>query len=485
MHLTALLSGLPVRRTTGLPEGENPEVLSLEYDSRRVEAGALFFAVEGEKTDGHLYVDEAVRRGALAVASERRSPPGTEVAWIQVEAVRPFMGLVADRFWGHPSGDLDLVGITGTNGKTTTAFLVHSVLRQRSTALLMGTIKTAFGDSEKESVRTTPESVDLQKVLAEALKSGCKTGAVEVSSHALFFYRVYQCSFPVAVFCNLSQDHLDFHRSLEEYFQAKCRLFQTPYNPGLRHAVVNADDPFAGRIPAAGGVRKTTFGFSTRCDVHPRGGGKSDRGYEAELHFFDRTLSIRTSLPGEHNLYNVMAAAAASSLLGCSDEEILRGVEDLKSVPGRFEKVDLEKPFTVIVDYAHTPHALENALKLSRRLSGSGVICVFGCGGERDREKRPMMGAVAVKNSDWAVITSDNPRGEDPDLINREIVAGIPERCNNYEVVPDRREAISRALARAGAGDLVLIAGKGHETYQDLSGGRIHFDDREVVREVQ
>jgi UDP-N-acetylmuramoyl-L-alanyl-D-glutamate--2,6-diaminopimelate ligase len=462
----------------------DPEIRSLDYDSRRVKEGSLFFAVKGEQTDGHLYIDEAIRKGAVAIVSSRPAPPELDVAWIQVEATRPCMGNLAAQFFQHPSRRLKLVGITGTNGKTTTAFLTHSILERQRPALLMGTIKAKIGEWESESERTTPEAVDIQAILDRALKSGCTTGVLEVSSHALFFYRVYRCSIPVAVFTNLSQDHLDFHKSLEEYFQAKCLLFQEHYNPGLRHAVVNGDDPFAERIELSPAVRRVTFGLSEGNDVYPVSHGTSLEGTRADLKWFDRRLSLSCPLAGEHNLYNIMSAAIAASLVGASDEQISEGLAQMQQVPGRFERVDTTGPATVIVDYAHTPHALENALRLCRLLTQGNVICVFGAGGDRDRGKRALMGAVAARNADRVIVTSDNPRFEDPGRITQEIQAGVPAGATHCEVILDRREAITRALEAAGGKDLVLLAGKGHEAYQHIQGETIPFDDREVVKEI-
>ncbi len=486
MRLQELLSRLTVQSLREPVKEMNPEIRSLDYDSRRVKEGALFFAVEGARTDGHLYIDEALGRGAVAVASQREAPPGaaTTVPWIQVEAVRPFMASLADRFYQQPSRRLQLVGITGTNGKTTTAFLVHSILEQQGPALLMGTVKTKVGKRQVESKRTTPEAVDIQETLAQAVQSGCAAGALEVSSHALFFHRVYQCRFPVALFTNLSHDHLDFHGSLERYFQVKCLLFQTDYNPGLKYAVLNADDPFTARIQLSPGTQSVTFGFSENSDVYPVDHKISLERTEVDLQFFDRRLSLSSPLAGEHNLYNIMSAATAASLLGVADEQICEGVARLDRVPGRFEKVEIGRPFTVIVDYAHTPHALENVLMLCRRVSKGRILCVFGCGGDRDRTKRALMGAIAVRHSDLALITSDNPRNEDPERIVAEIRAGIPAEASHYEVIVDRREAISKALKLARRGDLVLVAGRGHEPYQEIQGEEIRFDDREVIKEI-
>ncbi len=463
----------------------NPRIESLEYDSRQVQGNSLFFAVRGQVTDGHLYIDQALGKGSVAIVSEQEAPRDFPRAWVQVPAIRPFMARLADRFYASPSARLELVGITGTNGKTTTAFLVHSILEQQGPSLLMGTIRTRLGAQQIDSVRTTPEAIDIQKTLARALESGCRRGAAEVSSHALFFRRVYQCRFPVAVFTNLSQDHLDFHPNLEEYFQSKCLLFDSDYNPGLRWAVLDADDPFSARIPLPSGVRQIKVGFSEECHVFPVTYRTSVEGTEAELKIFDRRLSLSSPLVGKHNLYNIMLAVAAATALEVPEAQIRDGVSQLTRVSGRFEKVEIERPFTVIIDYAHTPDALENVLELCRQFSDRRVLCVFGCGGERDRTKRPLMGNIAVRDSDLAIITSDNPRWEDPNRIIHNIQAGIPADANNYEIIANRRQAIARSLELAQPGDIVLVAGKGHEIYQETRGKRLPFDDREVVKEVQ
>jgi UDP-N-acetylmuramoyl-L-alanyl-D-glutamate--2,6-diaminopimelate ligase len=484
MRLQKLISILPPESVRAPGEEMDPQIRSLDYDSRRVRKGSLFFAFKGEQTDGHLYIDQAIQKGAVAVVSSRAAPDGVPVAWVQVEATRPNMGILAAQFYRHPSRRLQLVGITGTNGKTTTAFLTHSILERQSPALLMGTIKAKIGEWESESERTTPEAVDIQEILDRALKSGCTAGVMEVSSHALFFHRVYQCSFSVAVFTNLSQDHMDFHESLEEYFQAKCLLFQEHYNPGLRYAVINGDDPFAQRIELAPSVQRVTFGFSESNDVYPVFHETSLEGTRVDLKWFDRSLSLSSPLAGEHNLYNIMSAAIAASLVGVSDEQIGEGMEQMGQVPGRFERVDTKRRSTVIVDYAHTPHALENVLRLCRQLAPRRVICVFGCGGDRDRGKRPLMGAIAAYNADQVIVTSDNPRFEDPARIAQEIQEGIPEEATHCEVILDRREAIAAALEEAGEKDIVLLAGKGHEVHQHVQGKTIPFDDREVVKEI-
>ncbi len=481
MTLQTLISEVPVKTVSaGNPEKANPEITALAYDSRQVVDGTLFFAIQGEVTDGHLYVDQAVGKGAVAVASDRQPPEGFRSTWIQAEKIRPAMALIANRFFGYPSEQLKLVGITGTNGKTTTAFLVHSVLQVDTPALLMGTIKTLVGNIEMESKHTTPEAIDIQNLLREALEKGCKRGVMEVSSHALALDRTYQCRFPVAVFTNLTQDHLDFHGTLEEYFKAKLLLFTHSYNPGLEYAVVNGDDPFSERIA----VRpRLAFGLKAGFDVYPEEQRTSLAGTQMTLAFMGRKLRLESSLVGRHNLYNLMAAATACSLAGISDEQIREGIARMKQVPGRFEKVAIEAPFSVVVDYAHTPDALENVLRLAREVTPGRVICVFGCGGDRDRRKRPIMGSIAAAKADIVIVTSDNPRSEDPEAIVDEILVGITPRTDHHEVIVDRRKAIKRAVGLARPGDTVLIAGKGHETYQIVKGHKSHFDDREVVKE--
>ena len=463
----------------------NPEVRSLHCHSREVKTNSLFFAIQGEQTDGHLFIDDALARGAVAIVSERLAPADAKCPWVQVESVRPVMAELANRFHGFPSENLELIGITGTNGKTTVSFLVHSILEQRAPSLLIGTVNVQIGNRKLPAALTTPNAIQIQRKLAETLEYGCNTGVVETSSHALYQYRVYQCRFPVAVFTNLSRDHLDFHSSLEDYFRAKCLLFQSEYNPGLKHAVLNADDPYSIRVPLQAGIDRVTFGSSESCDVYPLSYRTSIEGTEAELSFFDRRLLLKSFLAGEHNLFNIMSAAAAASLLGMTDSEICKGIDDLASVPGRFERIPLERPFQVVVDYAHTPDALENVLRFCQQLAPKRILCVFGCGGNRDRGKRPLMGGVAARRSDYFILTSDNPRWEDEERIIRDIQGGIPSGADNYEIVLDRREAISRALEMAREGDIILVAGKGHETYHIVRGERIHFDDREIIREVQ
>jgi UDP-N-acetylmuramyl-tripeptide synthetase len=349
----------------------------------------------------------------------------------------------------------------------------------------MGTIDTVVGSRKIEARMTTSEAPDIQKALRSGLQQNCRHGVIEVSSHALHLNRVFGCHFPVAVFTNLSQDHLDFHRDLDKYFEAKRLLFQLSHNPGLEYTVTNNDDHYGRRLRELSEVPAFTYGRSDGSDIRLRRHKSSQEGLELQLEFFGRPLALHSPLIGNHNLYNIMAAAAACSLLGVEDDTIRNGIRSLTNVPGRFERVQIEAPFTVILDFAHTPDALENALKLAAEISQERVICVFGCGGDRDRGKRPLMGKIAVEKADFVILTSDNPRSEDPESIISDIEKGIPSEASNFERIVDRKEAILRALELARAGDLILLAGKGHEIYQEIQGKKTHFDEREIVKETK
>ena len=482
MRLSSLLSAEGVRAfVRAVAEAGDPKIESLAYDSRQAGTGSLFFAIQGFRSDGHHYLDQALERGAVAVASERPAPDGCSVAWIRVSRIRRFMASVADRFFGRPSARLRLVGITGTNGKTTTAFLVHSILSQGEPSLVMGTLGARLDGRNWASERTTPESVDIQSILSQAVEAGCGRGVMEVSSHSLALDRAYGCRFPVAVFTNLTRDHLDFHRTRENYLRSKRLLFRSDYNPGLAWSVINHDDPASRRLDPEG--EAVTFGMTQEAQVRPLRRKTTVDGTRVELECRDRRLALSSPLVGDHNLYNIMAAVAACHALGIPDRQICAGISGLDRVPGRFEKVEVDGDYTVVVDYAHTPDALENVLRLARGLTSNRLLCVFGCGGDRDASKRPQMGEIATRRSDWTILTTDNPRSEDPEVILGQIRAGIPAERDNFETITDRREAIGRVVKLATAGDLVLVAGKGQETYQEIQGARIPFDDREVVRD--
>jgi UDP-N-acetylmuramoyl-L-alanyl-D-glutamate--2,6-diaminopimelate ligase len=471
MRLDELVAGLPGARVLG---DASVEVGGLEYDSRKVDPGSLFFCVVGEKVDGHEFGPRVVEEGAAALIVEREL---TELAVPQVvvESSRAAMAPLAARFWGDPTGQLRVVGVTGTNGKTTTAFLVREILQAADFRCgLLGTVKMVVGGVEKEVERTTPEAIELQRTFRQMLEGGDEACAMEVSSHALTLHRADAIHFEVALFTNLTQDHLDFHADMEDYFLAKRKLFEMA--PGTR--IVNVDDPYGRRLAE-----------EFECVTFSAEGAEAD--YSAREVEFDALgasfslgrMRLRTALPGHFNVANALGAFAAAEALGIGGDIAAAGLGRAARVPGRFEPIDEGQGFGVLVDYAHTPDSLENVLRAARRLTEGKLISVFGAGGDRDRDKRPKMGRAGAELSDLAVITSDNPRSEDPETIIREVAAGA-DGAKELEVVVDRRAAIALALGRAQPGDTVVIAGKGHEQGQEFEDGRkIPFDDREVARE--
>jgi UDP-N-acetylmuramoyl-L-alanyl-D-glutamate--2,6-diaminopimelate ligase len=480
------------------------EVEELAYDSRRVRAKTLFFCVPGEKVDGHEFAGAAVEGGAAALVVERELPK-LAVAQVVVSDARAAMAPMAARFFGDPTAELKVAGITGTNGKTTTAFLLREILESAGMHCgLLGTVKQVVGGVEEEVARTTPEAIDLQRTFRRMLDGGDRACAMEVSSHALVLHRCDAIHFDVALFTNLTQDHLDFHADMEEYFESKRRLFEM--GPGT--AIVNVDDPYGKRLAgeleaAAGGSACLTFSAEGKeahiiaSDVslkptgaeftvtQPLGRLKTSSG---AVHYPPAGV-VRTRLPGHFNVSNALGAFAAATAMGVEPDAAAAGLAQAAPPPGRFEPVDEGQPFSVLVDYAHTPDSLENVLRAARPLTSGRLIVVVGAGGDRDRDKRPKMGRAAVQGADLAVFTSDNPRSEDPEAIVAEVKAGAegiePAAGKaDVEAITNRRDAIAKALSCAEPGDTVVIAGKGHEQGQEFEDGRrIPFDDREVARE--
>jgi UDP-N-acetylmuramoyl-L-alanyl-D-glutamate--2,6-diaminopimelate ligase len=456
------------------------EIADLAYDARRVTPGALFACVPGLKVDGHDYAPAAVAGGAVALLVER--PLDLPVPQVVVDDVRTAMALAADAFFGRPTEGLEVAGVTGTNGKTTTAFLLYAILAAAGRRPgLLGTVESRIGGERRAVIRTTPEAIDLQRTFREMVDAGDRSCAMEASSHGSELKRLLGVRFAALVFTNFSQDHLDLHGTLEAYFDAKRRLFVEPDVSGRRPpAAINIGDEhgrkLADELRALGDV-PLTFGLTDDADVS----AEELELTHAGAAFRAGGLSIRTRLRGRFNVENVLGTVAAARLLGIEDAAIVRGVEHLAGVPGRFEAVDEGQPFAVLVDYAHTPEALENVLAEARQLTTNRVICVFGCGGDRDRAKRPLMGAVVTRLADRAIVTSDNPRSEEPLAIIAEIRAGMD---GDYEVEPDRAAAIARAVEEARDGDVVVVAGKGHEQGQEFAERTIPFDDREVARDV-
>jgi UDP-N-acetylmuramoyl-L-alanyl-D-glutamate--2,6-diaminopimelate ligase len=450
------------------------DVTDLAYDAREAGPGSLYFCIRGSRADGHDFAPEAVANGAVALVVER--PLELPVPQLVVEDARRAMPLAADEFFGRPTEQLEVAGVTGTNGKTTTAFLLYAILAAAGRRPgLLGTIESRVGGERRSAIRTTPEAIDLQRTFREMLDAGDRSAAVEATSHGSELGRLDRVRFSALVFTNLTQDHLDFHGTLERYFDAKRRLFTDARPP----AAVNVGDEHGRRLAdeLRGHNELLTFGLVDDAELRPEELELGPRG----AHLRAGGIELETRLRGRFNVENVLGAVAAARLLGIDDDAIAYGVRELRGVPGRFEAVDEGQPFAVLVDYAHTPDSLENVLRTARDLAQNRVICVFGCGGDRDRGKRPLMGRIATELADLAIVTSDNPRSEEPEAIIAEILQGTGSEA---AVEPDRREAIARAVADAGEGDVVVIAGKGHEQGQQFADCTIPFDDREVAREA-
>jgi UDP-N-acetylmuramoyl-L-alanyl-D-glutamate--2,6-diaminopimelate ligase len=478
MRLSELVQPLGALLFSTDPAGADPEISGLEYDSRRVARGSAFFAVTGYRQDGRKYVPQALDKGAAAIVSREPEDTGGAVL-VRVANVRRAMALMAAAFHGYPSQDMETVAITGTAGKTTTSYLLRSILEAygRKTGLV-GTIRYLIGEEVHEAPNTTPESLDLQRLLHAMRQKGVQAVVMEASSHGIELDRVAGIAFRAAVFTNFSQDHLDFHGTMEEYYRAKRRLFENL--PDTAKAVANIDDPKGQDILAASRAVGIGYGLSEKAGVRAAILSSGMAGTNFELSAFGRTATVDLKLAGLHNVYNALAAAGAAWSLDVPLEAVKRGLEQVASVDGRMEKVDLGQDFTVLVDYAHTPEELERLMQAVRGLGPRRIITVFGCGGDRDRTKRPLMGRAAASASDLSIVTSDNPRTEDPQAIIGDILPGV----SGYEhlVIPDRRQAIRRAVELAGSGDAVVIAGKGHEDYQIIGTTKTHFDDREEAR---
>jgi UDP-N-acetylmuramoyl-L-alanyl-D-glutamate--2,6-diaminopimelate ligase len=480
--LGELLRRVPEARLQGDP---SLPVTEVTYDSRRVSPGGLFVAIRGAVTDGNRFVDAARKKGAAAIVSEQ-APDGSG-PWVQVPDARAALALFSAAVLGDPAQSLRLVGVTGTNGKTTTTYLIDAALRAAGhTVGLLGTVQYRIGERLVEASRTTPESSDLQALFRQMVAEGCTDAVMEVSSHSLELKRVHGCAFQVAVFTNLTRDHLDFHGDMESYFTAKRRLFDT-YLREDGHAVINADDDRAAALAAAARGKVWTYGIeAASADVSASGIALSLKGTRFHTRTPRGEFDVETPLIGRFNVENFLAGLTAAVALDVDPAVALRGLLTMTGVPGRLERVNAGQDFAVIVDYAHTDDALKNLLETVRELKPRRLVTVFGCGGDRDRTKRPLMGAVASRLSDVVVVTSDNPRSEPPEAILEEIQRGMPNgsrRGERYAIV-DRREAIGRALEMAGPGDAVVIAGKGHETYQVLRDRTVPFDDRQVAREL-
>jgi UDP-N-acetylmuramoyl-L-alanyl-D-glutamate--2,6-diaminopimelate ligase len=488
MNFLQLLQGAEVLAQSG-----NPNVSGLEYDSRRVKPGDAFVATRGEASDGNKFIGTAIASGAVAIVSDSASErPREGVAWAQVQHGRRALARLSANFYGRPAERLAITGITGTNGKSTTAFLLEAILTAANRkSALVGTIEYHVAGKILPAPHTTPEALDLNRILGDAISHDATDAVMEVSSHALAQERVYGIPFDVAVFANLTRDHLDYHHDMEEYFAAKQMLFEGCGTDPPRVAVLNVEDEYGKRLAKISkkrGSEVLTYGL-TSGDLHAEKVDITARGTRFDLATPDDVIPVFSPLIGKVNVYNILAAAGAAYARGCKPEAISRGVASVARVAGRFERVDCKQPFTVVVDYAHTDDALRNLTALAREFVQQAkqkgrVITVFGCGGDRDRAKRPLMGEAAGRGSDFVVLTSDNPRSEDPLAIINDAMVGLQRSGTKYKVEPDRKMAIALAVREAGPADIVLIAGKGHEKVQVTREGSIPFDDTEVARDV-
>ncbi|MBA4601166.1 UDP-N-acetylmuramoyl-L-alanyl-D-glutamate--2,6-diaminopimelate ligase [Thermoactinomyces mirandus] len=488
MQVRELIQPLLLHKATG---DLTTEIKGIQLDSRQVQRGDLFIALRGTKVDAHRFVEQAVAGGAAAVMVEE-SVALPEVPVIQVPDTRRAMAVVAAKFYGYPTKELKLIGVTGTNGKTTTTYLIEQLLRHKGVSTgVIGTIQTKIRGKTLPAKNTTPEAVELQKTFRMMRDEGCEYSVIEVSSHALDMGRTRGCQFHIGVFTNLTQDHLDYHGTMEKYREAKSLLFSqlgNAYSGQLENnpvAIFNADDEASRYFMNRTAAQVLTYGIDQPADVRAENIRFFSSGTSFTLKTYRGEVPVRLKLVGKFNVYNVLAAVSVALVEGMDLQQIRSGLSGIKGVTGRFEPVDLGQSFSVLVDYAHTPDSLENVLATIREFARGRVLCLVGCGGDRDRSKRPIMADIAVKYSDYAIFTSDNPRTEDPIAILDDMLTGV-QSCpkERYAVISDRRQAIHEAVRKAEPEDVILIAGKGHETYQEINGVRHHFDDREVARDA-
>lgn len=482
MQLRKMMQGIDYN----LIAGElNQDIQGISYDSRKVKPGDLFICIPGLKTDGHKYADQAISRGAAAVLVEREILTTGEAAVLLTADCRMVMPIVSSNFYGQPSNDIKVVGVTGTNGKTTTTHLIKAILEEQGAKVgIMGTLYARMGSHETILGNTTPESVDIQEFMSLVRHEQGEYMVMEVSSHALDLGRVDNIYFHAAVFTNLTQDHLDYHLTMDKYKESKLKLFYNLSQENGQFAVINADDSSAYDFIQASGGNYFSYGILKEADVKAAQLEFNLKGSRFTVVHRDGSFDINMKLIGRFSVYNALAAIAYALKEGIKPQVIKTAMEKVEGVAGRFEQVDCGQDFTVIVDYAHTPDGLENILRTAKEVLENRLITVFGCGGDRDKTKRPIMGKIAAQYSDFSIVTSDNPRSEEPESIIDDIIPGLKEVENShYAKIVDRREAIHQAICLARKGDLVIIAGKGHENYQLIKDQVLHFDDREVAAE--
>ena len=467
---------------------ENSIATDISHDSRRIGPGGLFVAVKGALFDAHKFVPQVMQQGALGVMSESPRPEDFNGAWLQVQNIRRAMALAAAEIHHHPSRELQLVGITGTNGKTTTAYLIASIPEAAGEPVAMtGTVEYRIGSERRKAERTTPEATDMQRLLRQAVDAGCRTAVMEASSQAMDFHRCDGLDYAVAVFSNLTRDHLDYHVTMENYWYAKQRLFDGRLGSRPRTSIINVDDPYgvelAERLEGEG-LSVVRYALKADADITARNPKFSLEGMNFQLHTPSGDRDFHSPLVGPPHIYNTLAAVASGLALGYDLDVITHALATCTGAPGRFERVAHPGNFAVVVDYAHSDDALLNVLRTAREVTEGRIITVFGCGGDRDGSKRAPMGEAAGSLSDIVILTSDNPRTEDPERILADAELGIQRTGKPYRKIADRREAIHQAVSQARANDLVLIAGKGHEDYQIIGREVFHFDDKEVAREA-
>lgn len=477
MLFTSLLKDVETLEIIG---NTDIEINKIEYDSRKVEKGDVFVAIEGYQTDGHKYIDSAVKNGAAAIVMQHKKDGDLPVPCVVAKNTRKALSLMASAYYDHPSKKMKLIGVTGTNGKTTVTYLVKSTLEFAGYKVgLIGTNQNMIGNKVLESERTTPESLELQKLFFDMASEGVDIVIMEVSSHSLYLDRVYGNEFYLGAFTNLTQDHLDFHETMENYAKAKAKLFKMCYK-----GIINADDEYASLISEDATSKITKYGINKKNDICAKNIKFNQRGVLFEVETPFGSENIRLDIPGEFSVYNALCAIGICQAVGIGISDIAKALVLTKGVKGRAEVVSVATPYTVMIDYAHTPDGLENIISTIKGFCKGRVITVFGCGGDRDRTKRPKMGKIAGDLSDVCVVTSDNPRSEDAELIIKDVLEGMKDVKAEYVAITNRTQAIEHAMKIAKEGDVVLLAGKGHETYQILKDKTIHYDEREIVKEV-
>lgn len=492
MFLKKILGNLPV---TVIHGDLKKDITGINYNSKKIEKGNMFVCIKGFKNDGHEFIHEAITSGASCIIIEREIPQkkftNDDITIIKVEDTRKALPILASNFFEHPANKINLIGVTGTNGKTTTTFLIEAILKEHGEKTgLMGTIENRIGHICFSATHTTPESLELQQIFNVMEAEKVTYGIMEVSSHALHLGRVDQVEFDVAVFTNLTQDHLDYHPDMDEYYQAKSILFKnlgaTSYKNRSKYGVINGDDPYGKKLATLCQGEVVSYGIKQSNDIYATDVRIKATGVIFTVNYWKEPFHLSLKLTGLFSVYNALAATAVCLLEGVEPATIKNALEKLTGVAGRFESVDEGQEFSIIVDYAHTPDGLENVLLTAKEFAQRKIITVFGCGGDRDKAKRPLMGEKAAQHSSYCIITSDNPRTEEPNSIIQDILPGVLKYMGNnqYQIVEDRALAIHTAIEMAHAGDIILIAGKGHETYQIIKDEVIQFDDRLVAREA-